>query len=135
MATSVNDSARTRVDIERVDADRVVVSIPGNAYSISLRWGGEDPPTTGRMHGWVQAHALKVQAASAGGRFIEPLSGAPRIMAGRVEAVDTESATIALRCVLPVHVALERREDLSLCTPGAMVNFHVRSDAAFVPQA
>lgn len=135
MADTVIDQARTRLEVERIDGDTVYVRVPGNAYSIALIWAGAESPAPGWVVGHVQASALKLEHATSGGRFIEPVAGAPRIMAGQVEAIDRESATIAVRSVLSVHVGLERRVDLGSIEVGDMVNFHVRSGARFVPEA
>jgi len=119
--------------IESVDDGTVVVSVHGNAYRISMAWAGANAPLPGRVKGVIEAHALRVHEAAAGGRFIEPVMGVPRIVSGTVEAIDEDAATVALRSVVPMHVALEDREDLAKCTLGSLVNFHVRSDVRFSP--
>ena len=119
--------------IESVDDGTVVVSVPGNAYRITMAWGGVDTPSPGRVKGVIEAHALRVHEAAAGGRFIEPVMGVPRIVSGTVEAIDEDAATVALRSVVPIHVALEDRDDLAKCMVGSLVNFHVRSDVRFSP--
>ena len=121
-------------NIEAVEGQCVILSVPDNAYRIRLDWQGNSAPTTGRVKGTIRVHALRVHSAASGGRFIEPLMGAPRIVAGRVESIDQESATIALRSVVPMRVALECREDLAACSVGELVHFHVRSAGVFVSE-
>ena len=126
-------SSRFNAVIESVQDDQVVVSGPGNAYRIRLQWAGDGTPEAGRLPAEIHAHALRVHPASAGGRFIEPVNGAPRIVAGTIEAVDTQAAIVALRSVVPMRVALADRGDLEHCTVGATVNFHVQSDSSLHP--
>ena len=133
MTDTLSEHVSFNAVIESVDGADVHISVPGNAYRLTFKWGGEAPPVTGRCKAVLRAHALRVHHATAGGRFVEPVSGAPRIVAGTIEAVDAESATVALRSVVPVHVALEHRDDLEFCMLGATVNFHVRSGAVLHP--
>ncbi len=129
----VATKSRTRIEVERVEGDDVVLSLHESAYAIRLRWAGDDAPSTGVVAGRIQVRALRLHGSSAGGRFIEPVAGAPRIVSGTVEAIDAGSATIAIRSVVQMQVALERREDLALCHVGGHVNFHVHSDGEFIP--
>lgn len=120
--------------IEQIEGECVVLAVQDNAYRLRFAWKGASAPSVGRIKGTIRVHALRVHAAASGGRFIEPVIGAPRIVAGRVDAIDAHSATISVRSVVPMHVALERREDLAACSIGSLVYFHVRSDSAFVPE-
>ncbi len=120
--------------IDRVQGDDVVIGVPGNAYGIRVGWAGDTVAAPGRVRGVIEAHALRVHPAAAGGRFIEPVMGSPRIVSGTVTAIDVDAATVAVRSVVPMHLALEHREDLAACEVGASVNFHVRSDSRFVPE-
>lgn len=133
MSDVVATKSHTRVEVTRVEGEDVVLALHDSAYAIRLRWAGDDAPSTGVVTGRIQVRALRLHGSSAGGRFIEPVAGAPRIVSGTVEAIDAGSATIALRSVVQMQVALERREDLALCHVGGLVNFHVRSDGEFCP--
>jgi len=72
---------------------------------------------------------MSMHGASAGGRFIEPTIGAPRIVAGQVVSIDTNSGTALVQSAVPMVVQLERAEDAQTVQVGDLVNFHVRSGA------
>jgi len=135
MSDLVATAASARFEIVELDGDHVVLSVPGNAYAIRLRWAGDAAASVGVVAGRIEATALRVHGASAGGRFIEPVAGTPRIVSGTVEAIDKASVTIAVQSVVPMHVALEHRADLEQCPVGSLVNFHVRSDCQLCPDA
>ena len=70
---------------------QVVLGLHGTDYRLELTptVAPEDfPPLKSernrRIRGVIQARALKMHQASAGGRFIEPVHGRPRIVQGTV---------------------------------------------------
>ena len=86
-----------------------------------------------RIKGTSQAKGRKMQSANGGGRFIEPVYGAPRIVAGVVLAVDDESRTVLVDVAIPMRVALSDNQDLNVCQVGELVNFYVESGTSFTP--
>ena len=79
--------------------------------------------------GWIEATALRVHQASGGGRFIEPIEGAPRIVAGTVTSIDRSSGSAVIHSAFPMMVHFEDPEDVNRIETGMLLNFHVRSGA------
>lgn len=102
------------------------VAIPRTAYRIRLDGSGV---VGERTEGCIQATALKVHVASGGGRFIQPVNGEPRIVAGHVVALDADGAVV--RSVVPVRICFEDAASAESIAVGDLVNFHVRSGAAW----
>ncbi len=117
------------VKVREVNGDVIIVEIPGSTYRIELAGQAQSGQ---RLHGWIDATALKVHIASGGGRFIEPTRGAPRIVAGHVMSIDADQGTAMIRSVLPVHIRLEQVDRADQISVGDLVNFYVRSGASWV---
>ena len=86
--TSTADTARLHF-VDR-DGDRVRVHVPHSDYELRLTLENADadlPAAGKRMRGVISAEALRVHPAAGGGRFIEPVSGEPRIVAGVVREI------------------------------------------------
>ena len=81
------------------------------------------------------ARGLRFHAASAGGLFVEPSDGEPRMLAGRVVAVDENNALVVLKAPMPIMGQHACWSNWSILTEGSMVNGHVESGAGFLPVA
>ena len=128
------DSATTRAMIREVDQERLVLAPGGNSYELTLvPTESIDAEPGQRISGRIEADALKIHPAEAGGIFIEPLAGQPRIVAGRVMSVDPEAGLVVLGSVVPMTLRLTRKSDLEICDEGRFINCHVRSGATFTP--
>ena len=118
--------------LESRDGDSVVLATPTNSYR--LHFVLEPASTTcavgDRISGTAHARALKVHRAGAGGAFIEPVHGQPRIVAGRVLRHEGH-CEILVRSAIPMLVTVEREQDQEVCVPGEFINFHVESGAVF----
>ena len=68
-----------------------------------------------------------------GGCFIEPVWGAPRIIAGTVCAVDTEKQRVLVDACVPMWVTAPMGQDVAAFHEGELVNFYVRSGTSFRP--
>ena len=117
------------------DPDSVLVGWPGSSYELQLSCQDEVSTTTnGKIRGVVFARGLRFHAASAGGLFVEPSDGEPRLLAGRVVAVDENNALVVLKAPMPILVSMQPAQDWSILTEGSMVNGHVESGAGFLPR-
>lgn len=120
--------------LQSADASTVVLNPSGNNYQVHLAL--ESPVRHvlpgERITGTAHARALRVHQAGGGGAFIEPVVGAPRIVAGRVIA-SRDDGMILIRSAIPLLVELDNEADRATCVPGAFVNFHVQSGATFRP--
>src|SRR5262245_61373291 len=94
--------------LESVGDNEVVLAIPGTSYRIHLvstvPVGEIDAVPGAKIKGLIQARALRIHAARGGGRFIEPVWGAPRIVAGRVIAVDPPNRRVCVDASVPMWV-------------------------------
>ena len=120
--------------LKSITSESIVLNPPGNSYEVECVI---ESPVQGvevgdRITGTVHAKALRVHQASGGGAFIEPITGEPRIVAGRV-LVNRENEPVLIRSAIPMLVELSDDADRSVCVPGEFVNFHVASGVIFRP--
>jgi len=135
--TQLDNQALARGVLESLDDGVLVLSIPGTSYRLHLvptvPAGEIDAPQGGKIKGLIQARALRIHPARGGGRFIEPVWGAPRIVAGRVVAVDATNHRVCVDAAVPMWVTVPPGQDLAAIQPGELVNFYVESGATFRP--
>jgi hypothetical protein len=89
-----------------------------------------------RIRGVVHARALKLHHAQAGGRFIEPVHGRPRIVQGTVYEVDVENNRLLMDVVIPMWITVETAvtgQSAAEFKQGDMLNFYVENDISFTP--
>ena len=138
MTTDTQPGALARGVLESLTDDEIVLAIPHTAYRLHLvptRAAGEvDVPVGKRIRGVIEAQALRIHPARGGGRFIEPVWGAPRIVAGEVLQVDQANQRVLVDAGVPMWVTGPDEQDLSLLVEGQLVNFYVQSGATFSPQ-
>ena len=70
--------------------------------------------------------------ASAGGNFIEPLDGRPRIVQGTVLAVDPGTSEVVVDLVVPIRLGIAADQATGSFTTGDMVNFYMEPGARFL---
>lgn len=133
--TPVDDLAR--VVLEDVSPLDVVVSVPGTSYRLALS-PAEDTAalrslTGKRVRGRIEGRALRLHRADAGGRFIEPVDGQPRILQGMVEAIDEANNRVLLRAVVPMWLTVHAGQSASAFRPGELLNGYVESGMRFTP--
>jgi hypothetical protein len=132
MTTTVNDTARVQIE-EVTPASgtapaKVRVSVPSYAYRVDLVLDGDAAALAAKVgtkvNGTVRGKALRAWQATAGGCFIEPVWGAPRIVQGRVLAVDVQANAVLLDLAFPAWVTLEASQNAG--------GFHVSADQPFL---
>lgn len=132
-----DDLARVRV--ERASDEQVVLSIPGSQYCLHLKPGASlaaFPTEPGRRaSGVIHGKALRMHRASAGGTFIEPIEGHPRIVQGRVVAADLERNRLLIQVVIPIWLDVCEGQLASDFQTGDLVNFYAESGMTFTPRA
>jgi len=108
---------------------KLVVGLPGTEYRLHLvpTIDAQEITTAPgkRIRGEIQARALKVHRAKAGGKFIEPMWGEPRIVQGTVLAVEPNRVLVDV--AVPMWVELTNGQKPEGLEPGEMVNFYVCS--------
>jgi hypothetical protein len=102
MATTTAHSARGKVTSAR---DGTIVFIPsGTNYELSLLAADFTGPLTTLVEGHIRVTARKVWSVPSGGNFIAPIFGPPKIVQGRLLAV--EGNTLIVQAGAPVVVEL-----------------------------
>jgi hypothetical protein len=115
---------------------KFVLSVPGTDYLLDLVAAGATATPVGkRLTGTISARAQKFHRATAGGEFIEPVEGHPRIVQGRIREVDLAGNRVLLHAVVPMWISLERGQSAASFHPGDFVNFYMESGATFAPTA
>jgi hypothetical protein len=122
--------------LEAADGSEITVSIPGTDYRIRFAQGGPTAVHPGkRVKGRVHARALRMHRANAGGAFIEPVMGQPRIVQGVVRGVDPAANRLLLDVVVPMWVEPFDGQQANDFATGDLVNFYMQSGATFTPVA
>ena len=134
---TINDKAEFR--LLALDDEFVELGIPGTDYRIKLVPGeGMDEntvPIGKRIRGRVYGRALKVHQPPAGGNYIEPIMGHPRIVQGMVIATDPSSRRLLVDLVVPVWIELMETQSAAEFATGDIVNFYMHSGTTFTPNA
>lgn len=129
--------AVARVRLESISDDEIVLSVPGTDYRMHLVPTVPAAKVTvsagKRIRGRIEAQGLRMHSAQGGGRFIEPISGAPRIIAGAVLAVDESGGRLLVDVAVPVWVSMEPGQSAIDFQVGQLVNCYVQSGATFTP--
>ena len=126
----------TRAVLQHMDGDKIILAIPSTDYQIHLMCSGNTATQVGkRIQGVINIKALRMHKASAGGSFIEPIYGHPRVVQGRVLAVDVTANAVLLELAFPAWVTIEPSQTAGSWQTGDMLNFYVESGMTFTPTA
>ncbi len=126
----------TRAVLQDMDGDKIILAIPATDYQLHLVCNAKTEVRIGkRIQGVINVKALRMHKASAGGSFIEPIYGHPRIVQGRVSAIDLERNRVLCQVVVPMWVEPFDGQSAADLNTGDMVNFYVQSGATFTPVA
>lgn len=127
-----------RVRMGGVRGDLVELLLPGTDYRLSLQLSGDPsllPEPGKRLRGVISGKALRMHRAAAGGRFIEPVMGHPRIVQGTVMAIDPAANRMLADVVVPMWLTLEAAQPVQEFATGDLVNFYCESGMRFTPVA
>ena len=122
--------------LQEIEDGHIVLRVPHTDYALRLRLANEAaaPAEVGkRVRGVIDARALRIHAAAGGGRFIEPISGEPRIVAGVVLAVDEPARRVLVGAAVPMWLHTDEGQDFTVFEIGGLVNGHVASGTTFTP--
>ncbi len=123
--------------MESLSDDVIVISLPHTSYRLKLvltvAASAISTSVGKRIKGTIHAKALRMFKASGGGLFIEPLEGAPRIVAGRVLQVDGPSRRVLVDVAAPMWMTLAPDNAPEEFAVGEMVNCYVESGTRFTP--
>lgn len=125
--------------VDRAADTEVILSLPNTKYVLHLKPGAPlnaFPSEPGRRaRGVIRGRALRMHRAQAGGSFIEPIEGHPRIVQGVVRAIDADRSRVLLHAVVPMWFDLSEGQLATDFQIGDMVNFYAESGMTFTPQA
>ena len=118
-----------------LDAGFGIFAVPGTGYRLTLQVPeGFDAPIGRRIRGRVRGRALRMHRTGAGGNFIEPLDGRPRIVQGTVLAIDLAADEVLMDLVVPIRLEMFEGQSASEFATGEMVNFYMHPGATFTPE-
>ena len=130
------DSDLVRGTLESANGNEITISLPGTDYRLRFTQAGPTAVHPGkRVKGVVRMKALRMHKAEAGGAFIEPIMGQPRIVQGVVRGVDAGANRLLVDVVVPMWVEPFDGQQATEFTAGDMVNFYAQSGASFTPVA
>ncbi|MFO0830125.1 MAG: hypothetical protein U0572_18430 [Phycisphaerales bacterium] len=114
--------------------DSVVLAIPGTSYRLTFKTSGPIPAQEGKhVKGRIHGKALRMHVAHAGGAFIEPVYGQPRIVQGRVRAIDSAANRVLVDIAVPAWLSVAEGQSASEFAVGQLVNMYVESGMTFTP--
>lgn len=123
--------------LESLSEDRLVLAISGTNYQLHLKPGVPasqiTTPIGKRIKGTIHGQALRIFKATGGGRFIEPVIGEPRIVAGMLLRVDKPKRRLLVDVSVPMWLTLEKVQTTSDFAEGDLVNCYVQSGMHFTP--
>ncbi len=123
-----------RATLLEAHPERLVLALPGTDYRLHLSAAGPVGAKVGSVvRGRIEVHARRIDVTRAGGQFIDPVYGRPRIIQGRVVETVPESSMIVVRALVPLHVKVRPPQKPADFEIGALVNFSVDPGAVFVP--
>jgi len=109
----------------------------GTNYQLHMQ-NDEQPPNAGIVSGIIAAVGRKIWTISAGGLFIAPINGTPRVVQGRIIARTGGKITVSAGAVFDIQIP-EAPGGLDLkngdLVPGALVNITLMPGARFIPSA
>ncbi|QDU35088.1 hypothetical protein KS4_31660 [Poriferisphaera corsica] len=115
------------------DDNFVTLKVPGTDYQIKLVPTGDIPDTGSEViNGIIRADALRIDVITAGGKYIEPVSGRPRRIQGRITGGDIASNTLIVNAGgAVIHAKLMDLQKASDFMIGQNVSFDVKAGATF----
>jgi hypothetical protein len=108
-----------------------ILEVPGTDYELHLKGSLAVAPGT-VLRGEIHASALRMHRSDAGGRFIEPVYGPPRIVQGTVLAVDRAANRVLLDLTVPAWITIHAGNAIDDFHEGELWNCYVESGTRFV---
>ena len=135
MTTNVETDGIARGVLEELGDEHLVFAVPGTEYRLCLATTADRSKMAAhlgkRIRGRIHATALRMHTAQAGGRFVEPVWGAPRIVSGAVLTIDEAKNRLLVDVSVPMWVKVADGQNATDFGEGQMVNFYVTSGTSF----
>ena len=115
--------------------DWILLQIPGTSYRLRLVLEVQLEAAVGdKVTGTLHAAARRIDTISAGGRYIEPVSGRPRRLQGRVVGGHVASELLFVHTGVPFICSLtDGRQAVGDFEIGQLVSFDVEAGTVFKP--
>jgi len=135
LTTKVEQNEIARAVLEERTGEILVLAVTGTSYKLQLKAADNGQTITTetgkRIKGIINAKAMRIHNAKAGGKFIEPVWGEPRIVSGAVLAVDESKNRLLVDVSIPMWVEVYEGQQAQQFAVGQMVNFYVQSGMEF----
>ncbi|MEM9884104.1 MAG: hypothetical protein AAF800_14420 [Planctomycetota bacterium] len=121
--------------VRELGDDHLVLAIPETDYRLRLVLEIDPATAVGKkVTGTIHATARRVDVIPAGGRYVEPVSGRPRRVQGRIVGGHPPSRTIYVAAGPTLICTLsDERQDAGQFSVGDLVSFDVEPGAVFKP--
>ncbi len=86
-----------------------------------------------RVKGTIRVQARRIDRIGTGGKYVEPVYGSPRRLAGRVIATDPTNNTITVDATMPVVIKPDNHQHASDFEVGDFVTMNLMPGATFTP--
>ena len=136
MGTDVQHNETVTVILESRADNAITVRVPHTDYQLDLTLEGADGTDLAegsRVRGTIHAQVLRIHPAKAGGMFIEPMWGHPRIIAGKVIGADLDQRRVLVDGGVRMWVTAPEGQNFDDLADGALVNFYVESGVVSRP--
>jgi hypothetical protein len=137
VSPDVQRNERVRAIVHSLNGEQIVLHLPHTDYLLHLRLtvpAEQLGAVIGkRIKGTIEADALRLHPASGGGRFIEPVMGEPRNVAGTVLVADEAAGRVLVNAAAPIWLNTRDDQDFSVIREGHLINGHVQSGVRFIP--
>ncbi|MFG0258490.1 MAG: hypothetical protein ACF8GE_11360 [Phycisphaerales bacterium JB043] len=129
-----DNPAVSRAIVHALDDDSITLAIPGTSYRIALRPKHTVKATAGdTIEGVIACQAMRMDVLKSGGKFLEPIEGRPRRIAGRIVAIDERNNTVTINAGTPFTVTPHALQKASQFEIDQIVTMGVKDGATFEP--
>lgn len=115
--------------------DWLLLQIPGTSYKLRLMVEVQLEAAAGdKVTGTLHASARRIDVITAGGRYVEPVTGRPRRLQGRVVGGHVGGGLLFVNTGVPFVCSLtDGRQAVSDFEIGQLVSFDVEAGTVFKP--
>lgn len=115
------------------EPEYIRLQIPNSNYDLHLVAVGPITAEVGkRLIGTIRVKARRMDVVGTGGKFVEPVTGRPRRVQGRVIGVDEQAGAVVVDAGVPMLVTpTDARQAPTAFRPGQMVGFDALEGSTF----
>ncbi|MHC4976679.1 MAG: hypothetical protein ACYTF7_08745 [Planctomycetota bacterium] len=121
-----------RAIVHALDDDSITLAVPGTEYRITLRPKHTVKASVGdTIHATIACEAMRMDVLKSGGRFLEPVEGRPRRVAGRIVAIDERNNTVTVNAGAPITVTPHKLQKATDFEIDQLVTMGIKDGATF----